>query len=945
MDTLAFLRAVLPEPGWKCVVHIAGQTRKQYFFETHEETAQAIVRLDKLDGNVYHGCASYSGEVRQSARAALEGWRPVRHREKQDVLWLRAFWLDIDLAPKSRYADACAAAEDVVRFCRELGLPVPLFVGSGNGLHVYWPLARDIDRLEWERYAAGLKLACDRHDLEAGRERTADCSSILRPPGAHWRKSESRLVECGPIPMGSDLSAFDCLLEFAADAPKSRNSIVPANSKSGISSKILFKPPNEKIDFEQLASNCAQLGALRLSRGLVSEPLWHASLVLLSHCHEGEKIANEWSNAHSNYSPEEVSAYVARGRERSGPTTCVHFRSINPAGCEGCKFNVATPLNTLTSHLTARSDVDSVPVVGDGTGKGTDGFLLDGGLWFRHEERNGKFSRIKVTNFGVELLHVQFGEIRTANRFYHFRHFLPHHGWQDIEVSASDPYMTRTLAGGGLNIHESDLFGKWVKGQVDMYNDKQEQQVQYEQYGWKSETSFLYGSRLYRPDATVEVPGSTELKFRNQWLMPRKGGSLDGWKLAADRLFGAGSEGQSFAVLAAFAAPLMRFTNDSEGGAIVSLVTRATGTGKSSALAGAYTVYASDRRALSLTTTDTGNSKGVAMATIGNLPIVHDEFAGDPEVTKNFVKLFTEGRDKQRLDRDGQMRHTVGTWQTILFTAANTSLVDTIGALGASDALAYRVLEFPVSSAGDFSPAEADRLRKQLELNAGWAGHAFLEYIVRPDVLEMVKAMIAMMMEEIYAYRKGVFGREHRFWVRTLACVAVAARIVEHLDLVAFSPTRIMTWAIDYFASMERPVPQTQADWLASFINAHTNEMLVVPRAWSPDDNKKGSKLASIVPPRIPTRLTIRREEDTGAYLIDYQTIKRWLIKHEISPGALIKDLTAAKIILGLKFRSLGAGTNLGGGQVKVVEVDGAHPAFSGMIREVKEEKNARTAS
>src|SRR5882724_337481 len=116
MDTLDFLRAILPDGGWKCVVHIVGQTRKQYFFETHEETAQAVARLDLIEGNVYHGCASYTGEVRQNAKAALEGWRAVRHREKQDVLWLRAFWLDIDLAPKSRYADAYAAATAVYAF-------------------------------------------------------------------------------------------------------------------------------------------------------------------------------------------------------------------------------------------------------------------------------------------------------------------------------------------------------------------------------------------------------------------------------------------------------------------------------------------------------------------------------------------------------------------------------------------------------------------------------------------------------------------------------------------------------------------------------------------------------------------------------------------------------------------------------------------------------------
>lgn len=934
-----FFQAILPEEGWKCVVHIVGQDRKQYFWRTFADLAESVRSLDTR-GNVYHGCASYTGELRKTARAVAEGWRATRHREKQDVLWLRSFWLEFDTGidsdgqPRSKYPEPYDAAEAVLGFCQKLSLPGPLFVGSGNGLHVYWPLAEAIDRPTWERYASGLKLACDNLGLDAGRERTADCSSILRPPGTHWRKDDVRLVQAGPIPAASKLGAFGALLDFT-----SKPSAVPVagagrlRNDSSLAGKILSNKIKDVIDYEQLADNCAQIGALRAEPGKTPEPIWHATMVLLAHCHNGKEAAHAWSDP--AWHPK-IDEYLERGAERTGPTTCKHFRDIRPEVCKGCPYDVSTPLSTLHVKQPAAGNNRGSDSLKPARAKSGSPFSLSGGkLVFAKENISGEPSLVKVSNFEVRLAHVQYGEIRTADRFYHFRHWLPHHGWLDAEVAAADPNMLLTLQGAGMNIHEGDLFRKWIKEQVDMYNEEREQQIQYEQYGWKSETSFLYGGRLYQPEATIEVPGSTELKFRNQWLQPKKGGSLAGWKDAADRLFGAGSEGQSFAVLAAFACPIMRFANDSEGGAIVSLVTRATGTGKSTALAGTYSVYASDRRALSLTSTDTGNSKGVAMATIGNLPIIHDEFSGDPEVTKNFVKLFTEGRDKARLDRDGQMRHTVGTWQTLLFTASNTSLVDIIGALAGSDALAYRVLEFPVSSAGDFSPAEADRLRKQLELNAGWAGHVFIEYIVRPDVLAMVRQMVQACMEDIYAYGGGkVFGREHRFWVRTLACVAVAAKVVEHLELVAFSPKRIIDWAIDYFAAKEGPLRTSSADWLATFINEHTNEMLVVPRAWSPDDNKK--KMSDIVPPRIPTRLTMRRENDTGAYLIDWPTLKRWLVKHEVSPNDFVIDLMSSKIVKGIRNRVLAAGTNLGGGQVRCLEVDGAHPSFSGMVREVE---------
>ena len=171
-QTRAFFGAILPPTGLKCITHILpGQKPRQYFYDDLDKLTHAALACDRAGGSVYHGCASYA----------------QRGRTKNDVEAIRAFWLDIDLSPKSSYLDAAVAAAAVLAFCRILGIRDPLFVGSGNGLHVYWPLHEPIDRATWERYALGLKAACEVEGLEAGRERTADCASILRPPGTYWR--------------------------------------------------------------------------------------------------------------------------------------------------------------------------------------------------------------------------------------------------------------------------------------------------------------------------------------------------------------------------------------------------------------------------------------------------------------------------------------------------------------------------------------------------------------------------------------------------------------------------------------------------------------------------------------------------------------------------------------------------------------------------------------
>ena len=928
--TLEFLQAILADEGLKVAAHIQpGYGPRHFYCKSIEELAKTIAHCDTLGGNVYHACATY---VQSGSREAA------------NVAKIKALWLDIDVAPKSSYRDAEHAAEAVVAFCNHYELPVPLFVASGRGLHCYWTLDAAVDRPTWHRYALALKAACEGFGLEAGRERTADAASILRPPGSHWRKEDPAiLVEAGPIPPPVPIETFARLLQLAPRV-EAKTFTRLNHAKSGISKKLSDAEPLDIVDIDGLAARCAQVGLFKLSNGEIPEPLWHAHAVLFTKIEGGDATFHAWSEGHPNYSYAETARKLQLGRETSGPTTCNHFASINPQTCAGCPFKVATPLQIATAELA--EEAPKVTIFPPDERNETDerwktrrfeGFTYGekGELRYGGEKGQGENNSVIVCNTPIYLDAVLRGEIKMASHFYRFRFWLPHRGWQHIETAAGAARgmdVVSTLANMGLNIRGGEHFRNFVAQSVDCYNQEKDMETQYEQYGWKEEHEFLYGDRLYRPERTYAVPVSSELGNRNRWLRPTPEGNLREWKRAINGLFGTGSEGQSFAIIAAFAAPLMRFINDSEGGAILSLVTRDTAGGKSTSLAGAYTVWGSDRRALSMSDIDTGHSKESALGIVGNLPVFHDEFVGDPEIKKQFVRMFTEGRGRQRLDRDGTMRHSVATWQTILFTASNSSLADDLGTLNGSDAMAYRVLEFKVKSGNEMKASEADRLRKTMEQNAGHAGHAFLEYIVRPDVLSWIKDNLPAYQQQIYDATG--FGKAERYWVRTLACVAVAAQIVEHLELVDFSSERIMRWAIDYFKSIKRSVSPDAKTFLSMYINEHAREMLVVPTAFAPGKRKIGV----IIPPSTPNRLTMRREEDTGTYFIDYQAVRRWLTKQEVVYHEWERELTEEGICRGKKLRVLGAGTNIGGGSIQVIDIDGSHPAFTGMVRPVQDE-------
>jgi hypothetical protein len=180
-----FLEWILPNQGHLCGVLAKGGFR-HHFFQTTAELSAFLLAEDALGNTVYFACSSYNG--RTSRKAA-------------NVLGAKSLWLDIDVGKGKPYDSAAAAAEAVIQFRRSTGLPNPVFVGSGYGIHVYWPLDRILRPKEWRQLALSLKRKCEQFGLHADASRTSDLASILRPPGTHNRKDPNapRLVEVGPL--------------------------------------------------------------------------------------------------------------------------------------------------------------------------------------------------------------------------------------------------------------------------------------------------------------------------------------------------------------------------------------------------------------------------------------------------------------------------------------------------------------------------------------------------------------------------------------------------------------------------------------------------------------------------------------------------------------------------------------------------------------------------
>lgn len=954
-EPTAFLTAILPEKGLYCSFGLAGTLKRQLFYNTIPELAAGIAKWEaRGQGNVWHACASFT----------------TRSRNKGSVALVRCLWADIEYGPvvdadgaklhsePPAHATLVETIVAVRAFCSGYGLPPPLLVHSGHGLHCYWPLSVSLTLAQWEPYAKGLKAAMEAFGLHADPARTADASSILRTPGTTNRKGIPVPVTCGPIVGPYPVESFDVLVDRSVSGSRANrgNHLGPKppylnTPTPELDAACAIQREMEVIDFDALLARCAQIRHFKESGGNLSEPLWYAGICTVAHTEGGAERIHEWSSAnYPGYSHAETNTRITRARALSGPSTCAFYRSLRPEGCMGCLHEGPTPLSRLKPLLAAQPCAPPTPVLHYACGVEDGSFLEDheewvfrnGALFFRSEDLKGRESLSKLTSYPVLVDSVNRGELRTQEHSYALRYYRPHEGWETAEFPAATlagDAAGAVLAGAGIVVHDKTRFMQYLRDSVDDQHKRRKTTMNYQQFGWKDErTSFLFGDRLYASDSVSTVPIDAKLRDRAKALHPVAGGSVLGWKQAIDGLFGTGSEGMSFIILASFASPLMHFLEDQEGGAIINLMTPNSGTGKTTTLSGAQTVWANDPKELGLITVDTRVAKSLVLAALGNLPCTYDEFDGkDPDVVTDFVVTFTNGRDKRRANNGGELVTEPATWAMLLLAASNKSIIDTILSTGRSDAPAMRVLELPINSSGDLKQDVLLALSKQLRANAGWAGHEYLRYITKPEVNQWIADKLPVLMSEIFTECR--FNREHRFWARTLAATACAALIVEKLGLISFNADRIMAWAKQHFTAAARSsrlggVSDT-VETLGQFLRDHLGQTLRMP--------SRPSQAPSMPLGDAPRHaIYVRTDKDTSTCYISEAQLRKWLEGHANgSYGTLVSDLDKAGILINAKKKvTLGAGSGFHTGSAWCLVFNAGHAAFEGVLEQAETKSN-----
>lgn len=825
MDTLDFLRRVLPQSGYKIFGMAKGDVFRHVVVETLEEL-QELVDLYDTDPSVkavYHACAGYlerevlSQKVRNGETVTVS-----RSRTRENAGYARSFWVDLDVGEDTKtlkkYPTKRDALAAVLMFSDKVGIPRPLVVDSGGGLHCYWPLVQEVSSEHWVKVAQIFKGVLAHHKVLQDPSRTADIASVLRPVGSHNRKNDAaRRVKVVLDQQPIDFAAFARPLIVLSKSlnlkpPKTTASTVPSLNSDLIGTRDY--PPSSAAE---VASKCQALGEVQRTGGDVAEPVWRASLGLIKFAVEGEELAHEWSKGHSGYDPSETQEKMDGWA--GGPPTCALFQSYGM--CDGCQYagKITSPIQlgvklpepdrvvTPPAPVEVRAHVAEEPE----NERDGDGNLIlptlpenlfksfayrKGTLYIKTEDEDGTPKVVPVCQeFVVPYSIVRpHGESKQGNKAYLkcYRYTL-HNTVEEftipMAVAATGGKDLVTAFGEVGIVVEGGPMAMYMKGWINHLKSTTNDSLSIERMGWVGR-DFVYGANCFRKNRMEPATLAGQLKSMAPSFEPK--GDLETWKDLIHQAYGrAGQEQYQFLLACGFGAPLMQFVGDYRG-VIVSAVSYKSGQGKTSAQRAAMSIYGEAAKLETAYGRQTTNALYERLGAMGNLPFMIDEVSNiDSGALADMAYAISQGIQKDRLNKSGEVRAQREPWQTLVMTSGNRSLIAALGSGGMQrEPEMRRVFEFNFEAVSDLSKREADRIFNDLRDHYGVAGPVYIDYLVKN--YDQVRSFVLATSEKITELLN--LKREERFWGAAISVAVAGITLANRLGLVTFNAKGMMSW-------------------------------------------------------------------------------------------------------------------------------------------------------
>lgn len=879
-QTKEFLQHILPSQGKYILVAIErGENPyiRQYVYEDLTSMAEAALKFSSRGFDVYHACASFK-ERREKGT-----------RKQDNVYAIKSVWADLDCGEGKPYASAKEAAADVLRGCKELGIPRPTIVVSGRGLHTYWVFDKPVVGAdEAKRVSGTMKAALQSVGVKIDPSRTGDTASVLRPVGTLWFKEEPprevRLhYKAEPVNLEEFLSKIEKYDTVSVTKPPR----TPQATADEFSIPKDYPPANAK----RMIKECAALRHVLAKRGNVEEPLWYAAIGTVSYAKNGFKAGHLLSDGYPGYTFEETQARMERWQETcTGPATCEKFKSIVPNICAGCPYagSIKSPIQLgyeaekveEQTHETKSERVDArviqieldeqlrhklpdeLPfweslktryrVVGneihglvkrvDESGQEVVSWLPLTSIWFYPFRIRKNSDGDRTIDFYMRRIRTNIDGSKRAK-------------WEVFNIPGSALAEQNTLlkALGNFGIYEMDATNNKTRSQLRRYiidavramEEYRGDMEEYDRMGWlPNEEEFVIGESIISDgvEHPTLIADNTMPENVLQGLIPK--GDASRWIEVVNKVYNReGAEPYQFAICAAFAAPLIRIAGIPDFHGIPIAFTGVGANGKTTVAQVACSIYGNPLSFYS-GGGDAQTTTNAMLAMVGkmrNLPYLFDEITGRKgEDLQTILYAISNGRPKLRLQKDGQFQQNSRvSWDTIVYLTSNDKIIETLARQGdhrVVDATQVRVFEVHMAehvAPNLFADVNPHELQDVLANHYGHIGREYLKWLTKN--MPTVRRTIANVRSKLLPRGMTSDDMKERFYRELVALTVAGATFAKQLGFIKFNVKAIAKWAINHIKALRADRSATELtpkDVVANFLAEHIGRVVHTEK-WS----------------------------------------------------------------------------------------------------------------
>jgi len=916
---------------------------------TIDEALKTVKWVSGMAGKDIYVCMSIQAKMEEKTSTKGNKYKKAL-RLADDVAAIKSLFIDVDVK-EDAYPDTKTALEALRGFITSVGMPMPsAVVGSGSGgFHAHWALDQVLSRDEWQVLANKLAAATKKHGLITDSQCTVDSARILRIPGTKNHKSDpARDVtlmslggEVSLDTIRSVLAPYDGVV--TGGSPFEQDGFVrKAGAKIEANDELGANMPQTsavELRVEDVGKNCGFIARTLATGGKDNaQPLWFLTASMATFMEDGRDALHAMSDKHPGYSVKDTDDLYDRTETNAkkrdlGWPQCAKISSYGAPECASCPLlaqnksplNFATPTspvalvdNTLPDRYVRLGDGQiAVRTVSDEGAQLTIPLchypILNGWLsnnpWTFHFTTRTEAGRKTVVEIPTEVIFAKEGLAK----------FLGSKGFF-------------------LTDKQYKLLKEFFVSWLQKLQNSKESVVSASPFGWsvvdgKTE-GFTYAGRVWMKDN--DRPAANPNPQLQYQYTPK--GDIAPWREIAKVVYDQKRPGLDAMLAVAFAGPLVKFTGF--GGLILNAFSPESGIGKTTAMKVSQAVWGSPVLAMQ-GLDDTANSVLGKMGQLRSLPMYWDEIKSDNQIKRFCSVVFnlTGGREKTRMNADSTLRVS-GTWQTMMVSASNDSLIDGMAReAGSTTAGLHRLFEFqvPKPAAVSHDIGTVQRLTGKLDDNYGHAGLLYAKFLGANH--KRIEAEVAELQDELYA--KTSVKQEERMWIATMAVILKGADYANELGLTNINCAGLHDFLMDVLERMRKEVMASPADLtsdmsvssiLAEFMNAtRARNTLLTNRIWV----SRGK----------PAKGAIRVENDTSKLgdicvhigkedklmRISSTFFSRWMGDHGYSRQTWTKRMEQE---FGLKnvHGKLGGGTEMVCAMEYLIELDLNHPKLAAFV-------------